>query len=917
MVVAFLATAAGQTVTTQAAAQPVDYSSLVDDRTITIASAEDVAAKRRELIAFIWGAEGFPSAKQPSVDIGIPSPLADLQNLRAVNRLRFALDNGEENMAYQFVPRVQNRKVVIVHQGHACSLDDRVADPSVRDGVYGTIKALLADGYTVLAMFMPRHTPADCRPYGVHDEMFDVALPTGNAVKFFLEPTAVALNYLKAQGYTDFSMTGLSGGGWTTTLYAAIDPTIRQSFPVAGSIPLYLRPQSALAGDTEQVLPELYRIAGYLDLYVMGAAGHNRRQVQILNRRDDCCFGERQHTGVDGLWHDALRRYEIKTRLALETTGLGSFRVEIDDAAAFHSISHHGAVNVILAELQGSLPEVAAANATEAYVRGANGNLWQRTASRWLDTGLPMTGVPTVVDDSEHPVDVFYRDPNNGLRRAYVSGDAWVSASVGGSPLLNDPVATVGSDGRWDVFISTVDVRLYRWYWRAPWSFVGNERLSETARIHGLPASVSPALDSYNVFFRGWDDAVWEVGKASGTAWSLERVGDAGGRVSGYPSAALVDAKARVYVHASTAGEATISSAMGARSADSDGTPTADAKQRTGGPGKERAAGGAARPSVAAADTVAPTVSLTFPAEGAILSGAVNITADASDNVGVARTEMWIDGVAALRDTSSPYVMKWMTKKVADGPHTLRATAVDRAGNAGSSASVTVTVRNASAPPPPPPPPADTTAPIVNVTSPASETTVAGVVEVTANAQDDVGVTSVEFMVDGAVRSNDTSSPYSFTWDTTSVADGSRTLAAKAYDAAGNTAVAEPVSVLVANEAPPEPPAQSQLYEAVRGGDGAWAWTALPLPAGTILAGSPAATLVGGSPSVFSRTSSHGLSAFTLSEGSWQFADKGGQIAGTPTVVPGGVWARGLNGDLQFFDGTSWSARGAPAAGSG
>ena len=36
-------------------------------------------------------------------------------------------------------------------------------------------------------------------------------------------------------------MAGLSGGGWTTTLYAAIDPSIRYSFPVAGTIPLYLR----------------------------------------------------------------------------------------------------------------------------------------------------------------------------------------------------------------------------------------------------------------------------------------------------------------------------------------------------------------------------------------------------------------------------------------------------------------------------------------------------------------------------------------------------------------------------------------------------------------------------------------------------------------------------------------------------
>lgn len=62
--------------------------------------------------------------------------------------------------------------------------------------------------------------------------MFPGSVATGSPIKFFLEPTAETLNYLKAQGYADFAMTGLSGGGWTTMLYSAIDPTIRQSFPV-------------------------------------------------------------------------------------------------------------------------------------------------------------------------------------------------------------------------------------------------------------------------------------------------------------------------------------------------------------------------------------------------------------------------------------------------------------------------------------------------------------------------------------------------------------------------------------------------------------------------------------------------------------------------------------------------------------
>src|ERR1041385_7687309 len=89
-------------------------------------------------------------------------------------------------------------------------------------------------------------------------------------------------------------MVGLSGGGWTTTLYAAIDPRIRKSFPVAGSIPLYLY-SDHYQTDAEQSRPELYSLAGYPDLYVLGSSGIGRKQVQILNHSDSCCFGSLQH----------------------------------------------------------------------------------------------------------------------------------------------------------------------------------------------------------------------------------------------------------------------------------------------------------------------------------------------------------------------------------------------------------------------------------------------------------------------------------------------------------------------------------------------------------------------------------------------------------------------------------------------
>ena len=91
--------------------------------------------------------------------------------------------------------------------------------------------------------------------------------------------------------YRSVAMMGISGGGWLTTLYAALDPRVRASYPVAGTLPIFLRSKAARDwGDYEQNHPDLYRIANYPELYVLGSHGEGRRQIQILNRYDDCCF---------------------------------------------------------------------------------------------------------------------------------------------------------------------------------------------------------------------------------------------------------------------------------------------------------------------------------------------------------------------------------------------------------------------------------------------------------------------------------------------------------------------------------------------------------------------------------------------------------------------------------------------------
>jgi hypothetical protein len=94
----------------------------------------------------------------------------------------------------------------------------------------------------------------------------------------------------------------------------------------------------------------------------------------------------------------------------------------------------------------------------------------------------------------------------------------------------------------------------------------------------------------------------------------------------------------------------------------------------------------------------------------------------------------------------------------------------------------------------------DTQAPTVSVTTPTNGVTVSGAVTLSANANDNVGVSSVQFLVDGApAGAADTSAPFSITWDSATVANGTHTISAQARDAAGNTAVATPISVTVSN----------------------------------------------------------------------------------------------------------------------
>jgi hypothetical protein len=84
------------------------------------------------------------------------------------------------------------------------------------------------------------------------------------------------------------------------------------------------------------------------------------------------------------------------------------------------------------------------------------------------------------------------------------------------------------------------------------------------------------------------------------------------------------------------------------------------------------------------ADITAPVATITKPANGSTVINNVTITANASDNVGVTRMELYVDG--ALKSTASIGSISWTwnTKKVAAGTHVIMVKAYDAAGNTGT-----------------------------------------------------------------------------------------------------------------------------------------------------------------------------------------------------------------------------------------
>ena len=85
------------------------------------------------------------------------SPVQELPNLERVDTMVFQLDHGYVTYAHHFIPSFKVNRLVILHHGHATTFDDSAEQTDETYGLRRTLEGLLSEGYSVLAMYMPRY----------------------------------------------------------------------------------------------------------------------------------------------------------------------------------------------------------------------------------------------------------------------------------------------------------------------------------------------------------------------------------------------------------------------------------------------------------------------------------------------------------------------------------------------------------------------------------------------------------------------------------------------------------------------------------------------------------------------------------------------------------------------------------------
>ena len=191
-------------------------------------------------------------------------------------------------------------------------------------------------------------------------------------------------------------------------------------------------------------------------------------------------------------------------------------------------------------------------------------------------------------------------------------------------------------------------------------------------------------------------------------------------------------------------------------------------------------------------DTILPTGTIVYPANGQTVSDTVAIKIVASDNDSVSVVYFYLEGDSVYQTSESPYIYNWPTLGLNDDSYTISATAIDISGNQINMGPITVFVDNIPSP--------DIIAPTGNITFPPSGAFVSDTVVIQVSAYDDFGVNSVDFLVNGQSIGTDNTKPYRYSWDTTTESEDSEYfISVILEDISGNQSSLPTISVTINN----------------------------------------------------------------------------------------------------------------------
>ena len=305
------------------AEKKIYYSQINLDELLSV-TEDNLDSLRSKLNEIIFGTKLLTKQLPDTVYNIDDSSYSNLANLDKIEQFNIIQKYGINSIGYIFNPKEKNNRLLIYHQGHR------------GDFILGkkTIAFFLEKGFTVYAFNMPlkgkNNQPRIYLdklgefPLNIHEKFKYLESP----LQYFIAPVISMLNYSENKNFSDITMVGISGGGWTTNLTSAIDTRVNYSFPVAGTHPMFIRLQKPKDTDFEQNLNELSSEINYLDMYIMGAVGKGRFQTQILNKYDSCCF-----YGDDYLF------YEDFIASKVQQFEYGNFKVFSDTSHYEHKIS--------------------------------------------------------------------------------------------------------------------------------------------------------------------------------------------------------------------------------------------------------------------------------------------------------------------------------------------------------------------------------------------------------------------------------------------------------------------------------------------------------------------------------------------------------------------------------------------------